>query len=111
MIFGHSNANSHAVLAAREVKAKVRVCVSQLREAYPDLRARPDWELLAFLVPDACATVNRGRRGADGRTVYELRSGRPWRGRMANFLEVVQYILIHKRASGLARYERGISLD
>ena len=64
---------------------------------------------MPFLVMHGVACINRGRRDASGKTPYELRYGRPWNGKMAEFGELVMWLPEGKRASRLhSGYRRGI---
>ena len=47
---------------------------------------------LPFLILDAVDSVNKGRRGPDGKTPYELRYGKPWNGRMEQFGRKVMFL-------------------
>ena len=70
-----------------------------------------DHPVLPFLVMMACSTVNRGRRGVDGRTPYERRYGKPWSGKMARFGEKVHWLPLGQRASRVdSGFRQGIFL-
>lgn len=69
-----SNANGAAELAVREVKAKTRVIKSDREERLSITIDALHW-CLPFLVLHAVASINRGRRGPDGKTAFELRYG------------------------------------
>jgi len=81
---GDKDANGLAEGAVKEVKAKVRT-LKYATEKLLGVHLTADHPVLPFLVMMACSTVNRGRRGVDGRTPYERRYGKPWSGNMARF--------------------------
>ena len=52
-----------------------------------------------WLVEWACATVNLGRVGVDGKTAFELRVGRRWRQQLPCFGERVAWLPVGKHVS------------
>ena len=63
------------------------------------------------MVMHGVACLNRGRRDTSGKTPYELRYGRRWNGKMAEFGERVMWLPEGKRASRLdSGYRAGIFL-
>ena len=76
---GDKDANGLAEGAVKEVKGKTRTLKYAL-ERLLNLEIGPNHWCLPFLVMYACATINRGRRGVDGRTPYELSYGRAYHG-------------------------------
>jgi len=107
---GDSDANGLAEGAVKEVKAKART-IKHATEQLLNVQISPDHPCLPFLILYACSTVNRGRKGADGRTSYELRFGRPWNGKIAEFAEKVMWLPLGKSASTLdSGYKEGIFL-
>ena len=106
---GASNANGLAEGAVKEGKAKTRTC-KLATEQLLNVQIGPEHQCLPFLVGYACSTMNRGRRGGDGRTAYELRYGKPWKGRIAEFGECVMYLPAGKmaRSSTESGYKPGV---
>jgi hypothetical protein len=71
---GDKNANGIAEGAVKEVKAKIRVGKYAV-ENLLGVTLTPTHQCLPFLAESACVSLNRGRRGPEGRTAYELRRG------------------------------------
>ena len=97
---GVSQDNGLAEHAVREVKAKVRSLAHAVKIMLGQA-IEPSHPSLAWLIEWAALTMNLGRRGADGRTAYELRRGKPFRGVTAEFGERVLYLPGGKRPSRL----------
>ncbi|CAK0826820.1 unnamed protein product [Prorocentrum cordatum] len=72
---GDSQGNGLAEHAVREVKAKVRTVRAQVGDLH------------GVSIGFAAMSINLGRRGADGRTAWELRHGRPFNKDLACFSE------------------------
>ena len=105
---GDSNANGLAEGAIKELKAKVRTLKFALEQLL-NVRIDSSHQCLPFLIMHAAATINRGRRGPDGRTAYELRFGKPWNGKIAEFGEKVMYLGPGSRKSRLdTGYQEGV---
>ena len=83
-----SPGNGLAEGGVRDIEAKIRTLRFDLEESLgqplPD-----DHATFAWLVPWAATSVNLARRGRDGRTPYELRTGRAWRRPLPRFGEKV----------------------
>ena len=75
-----------AELAVRECKAKARSLKAQV-EAIHGIELDATHPILAWAVEFAAMSINIGRRGPDGRTAWELRHGRDWKGELACFSE------------------------
>lgn len=107
---GDSDANGAAEGAVKEVKAKCRT-VAAATEQLLQIKLAANFVLLPFLVLYACRTINTGRRGTDGKTAYELRYGKAWRGKWAIFGEKVMWLPAGPRASHLdTGYKEGVFL-
>ena len=98
---GDSQANGLAEGAVRDLKAKVRTLKAAL-ERFLGITVDHTHRCLPWLVMYAAATINRCRRGADGRTPYERAFGRRWTQPMVKFGEFVLWLAPGKRASRLA---------
>ena len=108
---GDSDANGAAEGAVKEVKAKCRT-VAAATEQLLQIKLMANVGLLPFLVLYACRTINTGRRGTDGKTAYELRYGKAWRGKWAIFGEKVMWLPVGPRASHLdTGYKEGVFLS
>ena len=83
-----SQSNSLAEQAVREIKQKTR---SLRHSVYLTLgvKVAPESPVMTWLVSWAALSINMGRRGADGRTAWELRHGRPCKRLTAGFGEAV----------------------
>ena len=97
---GDSQGNGLAEQAVREVKAKTRTLKFHTEELV-GVRIGNDSTVLPWLVKHAVAMINRGRKGPDGRTAWELRHGRPYRRELAMFGEKILYQPVGKRPSRL----------
>ena len=75
---GVSQDNGLAENAVREVKAKVR-SLAYVVKLMLGQAVEPNHPSFAWLIEWAALSMNIGRRGADGRTAYELRRGKPFR--------------------------------
>ena len=107
---GDSNANGAAEGAVKEVKAKVRTIVAATQEMLK-VTIGAQHACLPFLVMYAASSINRGRRGPDGKTAYELRFGKAWHGKWAQFGEKVMWLPTGKRTSRLdTGYRHGVFL-
>ena len=105
---GDSQGNGLAEHAVRECKAKTRTLKLQTEELL-GVAIGSSSSCLPWLVRHAAALINRGRRGPDGRTAWELRHGRRYRKELALFGEKVLYLPANKRESRLEeRFEPGV---
>ena len=86
-----SQGNGLAEHAVREIKAKTRTLRHQC-ETIHKVSLGEDHLLIPWIVEFAAMSINVGRRGADGRTAYELRYGRAFRRELAIFGEKVLYL-------------------
>ncbi|CAK0826156.1 unnamed protein product [Prorocentrum cordatum] len=96
---GDSQGNGLAEHAAREVKAKARTARAQVDDLH-GVNIGVEHPVTPWMVEFAAMSINLGRRGADGRTAWELRHGRPFNKDLACFSEKVLYLPGGKRKAG-----------
>jgi hypothetical protein len=107
---GDSQSNGLAECAVREVKGVVRSLRWALEELH-GMKVENTSTVLPWLVRHAGSMISRTRRGADGRTAFELRKGRCYRRRLPPFGEKVLYLEAGKLKSQLQdRWHEGIFL-
>ncbi|CAK0893991.1 unnamed protein product [Prorocentrum cordatum] len=87
---GEHQSNGGIEVAAREVKRQVRANKYAL-EAKLGRKVDDDHPILKWLPQDAVACIGRCRRGTDGLTGEQRRSGRDWKKLEAEFGERVMY--------------------
>ncbi|CAK0882798.1 unnamed protein product, partial [Prorocentrum cordatum] len=97
---GDSQGNGLAEHAVREVKAKVRTARAQVDDLH-GVSIGVEHPVTPRMVEFAAMSINLGRRGADGRTAWELRHGRPFNKGLACFSEKVLYLPGGKRKAGI----------
>ncbi|CAK0792782.1 unnamed protein product, partial [Prorocentrum cordatum] len=97
---GDSQGNGLAEHAVREVKAKVRTARAQVGDLH-GVSIGVEHPATPWMVEFAAMSINLGRRGADGRTAWELRYGRPFNKDLACFSEKVLYLPGGKRKAGI----------
>ena len=85
-----SQSNSLAEQGVREVKQKARSMRHAVYE-FLGIKVKADEPAMAWLVSWAALSINIGRRGADGRTAWELRHGRECKRLVAKFGETVMW--------------------
>ena len=97
---GDSQSNGLAENAVKEVKGIVR----SMRWAFDELhgvKLDVSSSVLPWMVRYAGAMLSRTRRGADGRTAFELRKGKPYMKKLPPFGEKVMYLKAGKPKSRL----------
>jgi hypothetical protein len=85
---GDSQSNGLAEMAVREVKGVVRSLRWALEELH-GVKIENSSAVLPWLARHAGSMISRTRRGADGRTAFELRKGRGYKRRLPPFGEKV----------------------
>ena len=81
---GDSQSNGLAESAVREIKGVVRSLRWALEELH-GVKVENSSPVLPWLVRHAGSMISRTRRGADGRTAFELRKGKSYRRRLPPF--------------------------
>ncbi|CAK0843605.1 unnamed protein product [Prorocentrum cordatum] len=97
---GDSQGNGLAEHAVREVKAKARAARAQVDDLH-GVSIGVEHPVTPWMVEFAAMSINLGRRGADGRTAWEFRHGRPFNMDLACFSEKVLYLPGGKRKAGI----------
>ncbi|CAK0876009.1 unnamed protein product [Prorocentrum cordatum] len=97
---GDSQGNGLAEHAVREVKAKARAARAQVGDLH-GVSIGVEHPATPWMVEFAAMSINLGRRGADGRTAWELRHGRPFNKDLACFSGKVLYLPGGKRKAGI----------
>ena len=105
---GDSQGNGLAENVAKEIKGMVRTLRHHVEEHH-GITVGPSHMLLPWMVKHAGALLARGQKGADGRTAYELRKGRPFKRPLPAFGEKVLWLEPGKPKSRLTdRWLEGI---
>ncbi len=97
---GESQSNGLAEGAVRICKGAVKT-LKHAYEALHGVAVEQNSPILTWLVEASASLMNRGQRGSDGRTAYELRRGKPFRKEQVPFGECVLYLPAGKRQSTL----------
>ena len=97
---GDSQSNGLAEGAVKEIKGVVRSLRWALEELH-GVKIEVSSPVLPWLVRHAGSMISRTRRGADGRTAFELRKGKTYRRRLPPFGEKVMYLAAGKQKSRL----------
>eukprot|EP00971_Amphidinium_carterae_P106851 2116603-Amphidinium_carterae.1 len=87
-----SRGNGAAESAVKEIKDQTRTLLASTASKY-GMELKGDHFLVPWLVRYAGQVINRCRRGADGKTAYELRKGRSFKREIPPFAERIMYML------------------
>ena len=105
-----SSSNGMAEDAVREGKAKART-LSEVVATNLQMVVKATDPGVAWMVMWAAMTINIGRKGADGRTAWELRHGKKFQRPVADFAELILYQPESKPPSRLTpKFLKGIFL-